>query len=384
MILPYLVEKELKQIMRNRILPIIFVLLPLALTNVLPRIATQEVRGIRFAVVDADHSPASRRLTQQLDASTYLSLVGACPTYADAMDLIDSGEADAIVEFARGYEKALVTGGGENCLHVSANAVNGMKGSMAAMYITAIASEADLPQPLRRRGESAPPSSSSPVPRDATSLAEAPGWAASFLFNHTLDYKLYMVPAIFALLLMLIVGFLPALNIVGEKERGTMEQINVSPIGKMTFILSKVIPYIVIGLLMTLEALAAARAIHGITSAGSVALLMLFVIVFCMLTSSIGLIISNYSSTLSQAALTMFFFLVIFILMSGLLTPISSMPEWAQVLTILNPMRYIIAALRGIFIKGATLTDLLPELTTLAFYATAAWTWAIMSYKKKE
>ena len=378
MVLPYLVQKELKQILRNRLLPIIFVILPLALMNVLPRIATQEVRGIRFVVVDADHSPSSQRLAQRLDASHYLERVfpttadGSTPAFVshkEAMRLIDSGEADAIVEFARGYEKALMTGTDETMMHVSVNAVNGMKGSMAAMYITQIA--ASVP---------------SEVSISSSGAQEAVGVAPSlrFLYNPTLEYKIFMIPAIFALILILIVGFLPALNIVGEKERGTMEQINVSPIGKMTFILSKVIPYIIIGLLMTLEALVAARAIHGIAPVGSVVTLMIFVVLFCMLAASIGLIISNYSSTLQQAALTMFFFLVIFILMSGLLTPIASMPRWAQIVTYLNPVRYIIAALRDVFIKGAGFADLLPQFIPLTLYVAAAWTWAIKSYKKSE
>lgn len=377
MVLPYLVQKELKQILRNRLLPIIFVILPLALMNVLPRIATQEVRGIRFVVVDADHSPSSQRLGQRLDASHYLERVfpttadGSTPAFVshkEAMRLIDSGEADAIVEFARGYEKTLMTGTDETMMHVSVNAVNGMKGSMAAMYITQIA--ASVP---------------SEVSISSSGAQEAVGVAPSlrFLYNPTLEYKIFMIPAIFALILILIVGFLPALNIVGEKERGTMEQINVSPIGKMTFILSKVIPYIIIGLLMTLEALVAARAIHGIAPVGSVVTLMIFVVMFCMLAASIGLIISNYSSTLQQAALTMFFFLVIFILMSGLLTPIASMPHWAQVITLFNPIRYIIAALRDVFIKGASFTDLLSQFIPLSLYAVAAWTWAIKSYKKQ-
>ena len=376
MVLPYLVQKELKQILRNRLLPIIFVILPLALMNVLPRIATQEVRGIRFVVVDADHSPSSQRLAQRLDASQYLERVlptsagGSTPAFVshkEAMRLIDSGEADAIVEFARGYEKALMTGTDEKMMHVSVNAVNGMKGSMAAMYITQIA--ASVP---------------SEVSISSSGAQEAVGVAPSlrFLYNPTLEYKIFMIPAIFALILILIVGFLPALNIVGEKERGTMEQINVSPIGKMTFILSKVIPYIIIGLLMTLEALVAARAIHGIAPVGSVVTLMIFVVMFCMLAASIGLIISNYSSTLQQAALTMFFFLVIFILMSGLLTPIASMPRWAQIVTYLNPVRYIIAALRDVFIKGAGFADLLPQFIPLTLYVAAAWTWAIKSYRK--
>lgn len=363
MILPYLVQKEVKQILRNRILPVIFVLLPLVLTNVLPRIATQEVKGIRFVAVDNDRSPLSRSFVQRLDASAYLDLATTAPTYAAALDAIDAGDVDAIVEIPSGYERNAVCGR-PSALQVSANAVNGTKGSLAAMYITQTAATQ----------QSAPTTSVQGVNPTSISVRAA--------FNPTLDYKHYMIPAIFALLLILIVGFLPALNIVGEKERGTMEQINVSPIGKMTFILSKVIPYIAIGLLMTLEALVAARAIHGISPVGSVPLLMLFVIVFCMLASSIGLIISNYSSTMQQAALTMFFFLVIFILMSGLLTPIASMPMWAQQVTRLNPLRYIIAALRDIFLKGSSFTDLVPQFAPLVVYTAAAWAWAIRSYRK--
>lgn len=374
MILPFLIQKELKQILRNRILPVIFVLLPLALMNVLPRIATQEVKGIRFVAVDNDRSSFSRSFVQRLDASAYLDLATTAPTYAAALDVIDAGDADAIVEIPAGYEKDAIRSARRDArfcnnahpaaLQVSANAVNGTKGSMAAMYITQTAAT----------HQSTPPASVQGNGPTSISVRAA--------FNPTLDYRQYMIPAIFALLLILIVGFLPALNIVGEKERGTMEQINVSPIGKMTFIFSKIIPYIIIGILMTLEALVAVRAIHGISPVGSVPLLMLFVILFCMLAASIGLIISNYSSTMQQAALTMFFFLVIFILMSGLLTPIVSMPMWAQQLTRLNPLRYIIAALRDIFIKGASFTDLIPQFVPLTLYAAAAWAWAIRSYKK--
>lgn len=387
MVLPYLVQKELKQIFRNVLLPVIFVILPLALVNVLPRIATQEVRGINFVVVDADHSMESRRLTQRLDASNYLSLAASCPTFREAMAFIDSGEADAIVEFARGYEKSILTHGGEETMHVSVNAVNGMKGSMAAMYISQIAaSNRPVPDPsLRGKGVETTLFASPMIDVVTLPRPDREGAGAGlFLYNPTLEYKIFMIPAIFALILILIVGFLPALNIVGEKERGTMEQINVSPIGKTTFILSKVIPYILVGLLMTIEALVAARAIHGITPVGSIATMMIFVVTFCMLASSIGLIISNYSSTLQQAALTMFFFLVIFILMSGLLTPIASMPRPAQIITYLNPLRYIIAALRDVFIKGAGFADLLPQFIPLVIYVAAAWTWAIKSYRKSE
>lgn len=364
MILIHLIKKEFKQMLRNRLLPVVFVLLPLLLMNMIPRIATQEVKGIKFAVVDNDHSTTTSRLIQKIDASTYLSLAANCPTYRDAMQLIASGEIDAIIEFPLGYEKTFVTTGALPELQVSANATNGMKGSMAGMYITQIVGDfaADLS-----------PSTSSLLPSTPS---------LRYLFNYQLDYKRTMIPVIFAFALILIVGFLPALNIVLEKEKGTIEQINVTPIRKIDFILSKIIPYIVVGMFMTLEALMAARALYGITPQGSPISVMVVALVFAMFVASFGLIISNYSSTLQQAALTMFFFLVIFILTSGLLTPIRSMPDWAQTLTYANPMRYIVEAMRAIFIKGSSLVDLWNHIATLLGFAAIGWTWAIVSYRK--
>ena len=157
---------------------------------------------------------------------------------------------------------------------------------------------------------------------------------------------------------------------------------NVTPIRKWEFIVSKVVPYALVGLLMIAEGLLVARGVFGFWPVGSVAVLFLFVLVFCMLVSSFGLIVSNYCQTLSQAALTMFFFLVIFLLMSGLLTPISSMPEWAQRLTLVNPLRYFVEAMRAIYIKGATLADVSSQLLVLSIYASITWAWAIGSYRK--
>ena len=368
MILFYLIAKEFKQMLRNVLLPVIFVLLPVLLTNLIPRIATQEIRGLRFVAVDCDHSTASSRIIQKIDASVYIDLHGMAPTYDAAMQAINSGEADMIVEIPYGYERSQVRGEMPQ-VQVSANATNGMKGSMAGMYVTQI-----LAQYLQSEGF---------MSQVVQQEASMPAVSARFFFNSRLDYKMFMIPAIFTLLMILIVGFLPALNIVSEKEKGTIEQINVSPIGKMTFILSKIIPYAVVGLLMTVESMLASRALYGILPSGSVALLLASSVMFAVVVSSIGLIISNFSSTLQQAALTMFFFLVIFILMSGLLTPIASMPEWAQTLTLINPTRYFIEVARGIFIKGCTASQLLPQYAAITAFAIAGWASAIASYRKK-
>lgn len=365
MILFYLIQKEFKQLLRNRLLPVLFVLVPLLLVNGVPRLATQEVKGIHFVVVDNDHSSTTRRLIHKLDASAYLSLTSAVGSYKEAMELISSGEADAIIEFPHGYEKCLVTHQALPQVQLSANSINGIKGSISSVYIMQIIQDMLSDVPL-------------------TVLSDGRSLQTSYLYNENLDYKLYMTPVIFALLLILIVGFLPALNIVGEKERGTIEQINVTPIGKVEFIVSKIIPYIVVGLFMTLESVIAARVFHGISPAGSVVTLLIFALLFCMLAASLGLVVSNYSSTLQQAALTMYFFLVIFILLSGLLTPIQSMPQWAQTLTCLNPMRYMIEAMRAIFIKGSSLWQLRSQFVALTLFTLVGWFWAIRSYRKNE
>lgn len=361
----YLIAKEFKQMLRMRLLPIVFLLLPVALMNMVPRIATQEVRGLSFAVVDNDGSTLSRRLIQRVDASQYLTLTDVCPSYKEALAVVEQGRADLIIEIPLHYERNVLLGEGPQ-LGIAANATNGMKGSMSTSYVTAIAQDV-LYDFMEEQG---------------AATMHRPALSSHFLFNPHLDYRLYMVPAIFALILTLIVGFLPALNIVGEKERGTIEQINVTPISKLEFIISKLVPYWVVGIIMTLIGLGAARGIWGFTPVGSIPLFFLFISLYCLLISAAGLVVSNYSSNTRQAALTMYFFLVIFILMSGLLTPIRSMPGWAQWLTLLNPMRHLIESFRGIYIKGSTLLDLRQQFYYLSAYTFLLCVWAIRSYKK--
>ena len=368
----YLIRKEFKQMRRNILLPIIFCLLPLALTNIIPRVATQEVKGLKLCVVDNDHSTLSRRLIQKIDASAYLDLNRIAQSEKEAMQSLDDASADLFLIIPEGYEKKTVSPipseRGE--LYIAANATNGMKGAMGQNYVQQIILSF-MQEIAEDNGNYTPPSEG---------LGEAV--RLRFAFNPHLDYKIYMMPAVFALLLTLIVGFLPALNIVGEKEKGTIEQVNVTPISKMEFIVSKLVPYWCVGMMMSILALGAGRGIFGILPVGSIPVMFLFLLVFCILVSSFALIISNYSDSTRQASLTMFFFLVIFILMSGLLTPIRSMPVWAQWLSMLDPMRHIIEALRLIYVKGSTFTELLPQFYTLLGFAALASTWAIMSYRK--
>ena len=372
----YLIRKEFKQMRRNILLPIVFLLLPLALTNILLRVATQEIRGLKICVVDNDHSSLSRRLIQKIDASAYIDLSRMAQSEKEAMQSLDDASSDLFLIIPEGYEKSVYTTsikspyrGELEGLYIAANATNGMKGAMGQNYVQQII--VSYVQEIAEESGTLQPNNLTPLQPQIR-----------FAFNPHLDYKIYMMPAVFALLLTLIVGFLPALNIVGEKEKGTIEQVNVTPISKVEFIVSKLVPYWCVGMLMSILALGAGKGIFGILPAGSIPVMVVFLLVFCVLVSSFALIISNYSDSTRQASLTMFFFLVIFILMSGLLTPIRSMPMWAQWLSMLDPMRHIIEALRLIYVKGSTFAELLPQFYTLLGFAVLTSTWAIVSYRK--
>lgn len=369
MVIRFLLEKEFKQMMRNIILPVVFILLPLGVINMVPRAATQEVKNLKISVVDNDHSTWSARLTQKLAASQYFHLNDVSPSYGKALQGVEAGDADFIVEIEPQFERNLVKEGVSHVM-ISANAVNGVKAGLGSSYLAQIVADysAQLREECGLHGSTVSVAHFDVVPR--------------YLYNATLDYKMFMIPALMAMLLILLVGFLPALNIVGEKEKGTIEQINVTPVGKFDFIMSKLIPYWVVGLLVLAYAMVLARLIYGQVPVGSIGSILLFATLFILVVSSMGLIVSNYSDTTQQAALVMFFFLVIFILLSGLITPIASMPEWAKAFTRINPLRYFIEAMRAIYLKGSSLHDLQPHLCALSVYVVATWAWAIWSYRK--
>lgn len=363
--LPYLLTKEFKQMFRNWILPVVFILLPVAMMNVVPRIATQEVNNLNIAVIDCDHSTLSGRLIQKLQVSDFFNLYAVCPNYRIAYDLLQRGDVDFIMTIENEFEHNLYRTGGADVM-VTVNAVNGMKGGLGNSYLTQI-----VMQYAQELGYESGAIARRPVTVEPR-----------YLFNSSLDYKPYMIPALMAMTLILLVGFLPALNVVGEKERGTIEQINVTPVSRIEFILSKMIPYWTVGIFIVGFCMHLAWKIHGVVPSGPVWLVFLFNIVYIFTISSLGLTVSNYSDNMRQAAIVMFFFVVIFILTSGLLAPVASMPHWAQELTRLNPLRYIITAMREIYLKGSTLHQLLPQFIPLCIYGVLASIWSVVSFQK--
>ena len=378
MMLKYLLEKEFKQFFRNSFLPKLVVVFPVMVMLVVPWITTMDIRDIRVVIVDRDRSTASGRLIRDIDASAYFLLEEVTDSYDNALRKIEYGTADAIVEIPSGFEKDL-TVSGATPVQLSINTVNGTKGTLGGGYLGNIM--ADFSQRfLSENGAALPDVSRQPVPVPVPQIE----LVTQHRYNPLLDYKAYMIPALMVILLIVMCGFLPTLNIVSEKERGTIEQMNVTPVSRFMFILAKLIPYWLMGMLVLTICMVLAYFVYGMVPKGSILIIYLFSILFILSISGFGLVVSNYSNTMQQAMFVMFFFIMIFQLMSGLLTPIRSMPEWAQWITLFNPPRYFVQMMRLMYLKGGSFSDLLTEFVALSGFVIFFGLWAVASYRKRE
>lgn len=358
--LKYLIQKEFLLIRRNPFLPRLIFLFPIMIMCVMPWVMNMEIKNIVVDVVDNDRSTLSQQLVHRIEASNYFIFNGQKASYADALKEIEASEADVVVEIPAHFERDQVNGLNPQVL-IAANAVNGTKGSMGSAYLSNIVTQHVAP--------------------DMTALTSKV--STLYLYNKNLDYKLFMIPSLMAMIMMLMCGFLPALNIVSEKEKGTIEAINVTPVSKWAFILSKLIPYWIIGIIEITICFILAWAIYGITPAGSLALVYLLSMLLALMFSGFGLIISNYNDTMQQAVFVMWFFVICLILLSGLFTPVHSMPGWAYLSTYINPMHYFIDAIRTVFVRGGDFQSISHQVTALAIAAAIMDVWAVMSYRKR-
>lgn len=363
----YLVEKEFKQIFRDRLIPKVILLFPFLTLILLPYAANFEVANMRLVVVDNDKSTYSTELVNKLVANSSINLISMQSTYKEGIDLVHSDKADMVINIPNNFEKDFTTTKKANLL-VAVNSVNGTKGTMGGMYALSIIKQYQDEKTSQVIGVN-----------DASGL----DIKTIYQFNKELDYKFFMVPALMVMVLTIISGFLPAFNIVGEKEKGNMEQINVSPLTKPIFILSKLIPYWIIGMVIMTIGFIVAWLFYGIIPQGSILTIYLFSFVFTLAVSGVGLILSNYASTYQQVVFMMFFFIMILILMSGLYTPFNSMPPWAQKIGAFSPLTYFIQVMRAVYLKGSQLKDLLPQLYILIAFIVVINSWAVLSYRKK-
>ena len=368
--LKFLLQKEFRQIFRDpSIIRIIFIM-PVIQLMILPWAADYEMKNIKLSVVDHDHSDYSRHLVSKITASGYFILTEYNNSYERSLHSIEQDKSDLLLEIPSKFEKDLVKEN-EATLYMAVNAINGTKASLGSAYLRSIIQ--DFNHDVRTEWIQMPRFNPE-LTIDITSS----NW-----FNPLMNYKYFMVPGILVILLTMVGANLAAINIVREKEIGTIEQINVTPIRKHHFILGKLIPFWILGLVVLTLGLIIAWAVYGIAPAGSFITIYVFAAVYLLAVLGLGLLVSTYASNQQQAMLISFFIMMIFILLGGLYTSIESMPAWARAITKANPVAYFIEVMRRVVLKGSTLADIWDHLLIVGCFAVGLNGWAVWSYRKR-
>lgn len=368
--LRFLLQKEFRQIFRDPSIIRMIFMMPSIQLLILPWAADYEVKNIQLSVVDHDHSQYAQQLVCKITASGYFKLQTYTSSYNAAMENIEHDESDLVLEIPADFEKKLVKEN-ESTLFMAINAINGVKANLGGAYLRSIIQ--DYNQQVRLKWIQ--------LPRFSPELQVQV--TSSNWFNPSMNYKYFMVPGILVVLVTMVGSFLASLNIVREKEIGTIEQINVTPVKKYHFILGKLIPFWVLGLLILTIGLIIARVAYGIIPLGSVGVIYVFAAAYLLAVLGLGLLLSTYTSNQQQAMLLSFFLMMVFILLSGLYTSIDSMPNWAQVITKINPVTYFIEVMRMVVLKGSGLKDISSHLFTVLGFAVVLNTWAVVNYKKR-
>lgn len=364
----FIVQKEFRQIFRNRgMLPIIFIA-PIIQLLILANAATYEIRDVKIVIVDKDISSISHRLISKLEGSPYFLLENVVTSTSRGLEYLRKGTSDLVLEIPGEFEHAVVKRE-QVQLQVTANAIDGVKAGLGTSYLQAIIVEfgATLSPPsqlLKRR------------------VIGGVNISTANWYNEDLDYKTFMVPGILVLLVTMIGTFLTGMNIVREKEIGTIEQLNVTPIRKQEFIIGKLFPFMIIALFELAFGLLIAKLIYDTPIVGSLWLIFAFSFVYLLVVLGIGLLISTITETQQQAMFISWFFMVIFILMSGLFTPVENMPLWAQKITYFNPVRYFIEVMRMVMLKGSGFSQVSQHFLIITSYGIAILSLAVWRYRK--
>jgi ABC-2 type transport system permease protein len=366
-----LVQKEFLQILRNRTMLPILIVMPVIQLIILSFAATHDIKNISLAVTDYDRSTSSRLLVSKLTASGYFKLK-AMPLSDDAaFDLIENDKADLVLTIPNNFERDVLRKQPTK-LQMQVNAINGQKAGLAASYAGQVFQ--NFSQEMMPVFQSA----SLAVRQSSTLSTTWSNW-----YNPTLDYKTFMVPGILGELVAMLVLVLSAMNVVREKEVGTIEQINVSPIRKWQFIAGKLLPFLFIGLFDLTLGLTVGKLVFDIPMVGSLWVVFAFCVVNIFAVLGIGFFISNFADTQQQAMFIAWFFMVIFILMSGLFTPIESMPEWAQAMTVPNPIAHFVEVMRLVLLKGSGFDDIRYNFLVCIIIGVVMNGLAMLTYRKR-
>jgi ABC-2 type transport system permease protein len=373
----FLVRKELLQIFRDRATLFQMVMIPVLQLVVLAYAATFEIRGTRMYVVDLDRSATSRELIAHFPATGRFLIDGSSASMERANRRMLDGGVTLILRIPRDFERELVRRG-EAPVELVLNAEEGAAAGVVRAYAAQIVSDyaADLGTEIHPSARVAD-GARGPGPGSARIEVSTRGW-----FNPGMDYKDYMVPGILVSLVTLIGTLLTAQNIAREKELGTLEQLNVTPITRGQFIAGKLIPFWIIGLGELTLGLGLAKLLFHIPTRGSLLLVLLAAAVYLFGALGVGLWISTLVETQQQAMFVTFFILVVYLLLGGIFTPIDSMPTAVRWLTELNPIRHFVVIMRAVMMKGAGFRAVERPFLALVAFGAVVFALAVRQYRK--
>ena len=361
-------RKEVLELRQDPRLFGIVVMAPIIQLTVLGYAATTDVKDVPIVIVDADRSVRSRELVTRFDASENFTVVDLLGSTGDIDPWLETGRAWMALSIPAGYGN-LIERGETAALQVVADGTDSNSTNVALSYARVLIGGYAEDLLAERTGE-APERLVNAVIRV---------W-----FNPDLESRDFMIPGIVALLLLVITTNLSAMAIVREKELGTLEQLNVTPLARWELIVGKLVPYGAIGMLDVVLVLIVAIFWFEVPMRGSISLLFAMSAVYLLSTLGLGLFISTVSATQQQAMMTTtFFFLTPMIYLSGFIFPIDNMPDWIQPVTYLIPLRYFLVILRGIFLKGVGLEVFWPQALALLGWGMAMLTLATLRSSKR-
>lgn len=366
----YLVQKEFRQIFRDPAMIGVLFIVPFIQIVILGNAVTTDVKNVSVVFTDLDRSPMSRDFLQRFVHTSYFTPVGVEDDYNALPEWLDHGRARIAIVVPENFQRDIIRGD-RPAVQLLVDGIDGNSAGVALSYLSRIAQEhqveiiAHEPQ-LARQLRSV-----------RLAVTETRFW-----FNPEMESKVYIVPGIVALILLIITVFLTSMGIVREKEIGTLEQLMVTPIRASQLILGKILPFSILGFLEITIAMGFVYLIFGIGVQGSILLLFFESAIFVMTTLGVGIFISTISETQQQALFVGWFFMIFAILLSGFFIPIANMPDAVQYLTYLNPLRYYLIILREIYLKGTPIQFLIPETLAMMAFGVTVFGMAVLRYRQ--
>jgi ABC-2 type transport system permease protein len=365
----YLIRKEFIQIFRNKFISKAIFGVPLIQMLILVPAVTFEIKHVNLCIIDNDISSESRGLISKLEGSTFFKVKFSTWSEKEANNLLHKNKCNMILNIPSGFGKEIGMGKPTKLL-VTIDAINASTAQLSWAYLNGVINDYNL----NIITENLNTNPVIPLPRIQITNR--------YWYNEMLNYKYYMLPGILVILVTAIGFLLAGLNMVREKEIGTIEQINVTPVRKYQFIIAKMVPFLLIGLIDLSLGLIIGKLAFNVPFEGSILVMFLGSTIFLIAVLGLALFISTFSGTQQQYMFIAFFFMIIFILMSGIFTPAESMPGWAQKFNIVNPVAYLMRINRMVMLKGSTIYNISKDLYSLAIIAICFTGFAVSRYRK--